>query len=183
MRRALTTAVLSLIVVPLGACTFHGTDTVYTPAQGVNERSGDVDVLNAMIVSSEAGEGRLIAGLANNNAQEGDELAGVTGVGEDSSVQVQLEGGPIELQPEGFVQIADLADTQEGTQILVSGDDVVPGEFIRLSVEFTNAEPVEVHVPVVEPGEDFGDFSTASPPESPSEFPATESPQGEIDVE
>lgn len=179
LRRSLTTAAaLVLLAVPLSACTSAGTDFIYTPAQGVNARDGDVDVLNALLVSSEDGEGRFIAGLANNDQQQGDALTGVAGAGEDASVQVQLVGSGVELQPGGFVQIADLGSRQEGTQILVSGEDVVAGDFIRLSLQFANADAVEVHVPVVEPGEDFGAYSTALPPESPSEFPATELPQG-----
>ena len=170
-RRALTTAALTMLVVPLGACTAHGTDAVYTPAQGVNERSGEVDVLNAMIVSSEAGEGRVIAGLTNNNQSEADELTGISGVEDDSSVQVQLEGGATQVPAGGFLQLAD----SDGPRITVSGEAVSPGSFVRLSFEFGNAQPVELHVPVVEPGEDFADVvspsSSASSPSS-SESPA-----------
>jgi hypothetical protein len=184
LRRALTTAVLTVLVVPLGACTYHDTDAVYVPAQGVNARTSEVAVLNALIVSDEAGEGRFIAGIANRNQEEGVELTGVSGTGESSAVQVQLEGGDTELRPGGFLQLADPGSAQ----IMVSGDEVRAGTFVRLSVEFDNAAPVEVHVPVVEPGTDFtGVMSpTASPTdtESPGDgSEPTETPTAEEDTE
>jgi hypothetical protein len=170
LRRALTTAVLTVLVVPLGACTFHDTDLVYTPAQGVNNRDSDVDVLNALIVSAEDGEGRFIAGLSNGNLEEGDELTAMSGAGEDATVQVELEGGDTELPPGGFLQLAD----EGAARVTVSGEDVAPGEFIRLSLQFGNAEPVELHVPVVEPGTAFAGVVT--PSGSPTT--ETESPSG-----
>lgn len=164
LRRALTTAAL-LLAFPLTGCTFHDTDFVYTPAQGVNDRDGAVDVLNALIVSGEEGEGRFIVGLANNDLEQGDELTGVTGSGEDSGVQVQVDSGETEIPAGGFLQLAD----PESAVVTVTGEDVVPGTFIRLTMEFANAEPVEVHVPVVEPGEDFADVTSSSPSATPTD--------------
>jgi hypothetical protein len=172
LRRALTTATASLSTLPLAACTVAGTDYVYTPAQGVNDRGGTVDVLNALIVSSAEGEGRLVVGLANNDREQGDELTGVSGAREDSGVQVQLAGGKTRIDPGGFLQTADPG----AANIMVSGDAVKPGVFVRLSMQFAQAEPVEVNVPVVEPGTDFAGVmsATASPSGSPSE--SSESP-------
>jgi hypothetical protein len=181
-RRALTATVLTLLVVPLGACTSHGTDAIYTPAVGVNARSDSAAVLNAMIVSGEPGEGRLIAGLSNVNQSEGDELTGITGVEEDASVQVEL-GGPVELPPAGFTQIADMESSEEGGQITVRGEAVEPGAFIRLSLEFANAAPVEVHAPVVSPGEDYSDVVSASPTESETEPPSESETEAESSAE
>ncbi len=181
LRRLLrTAAAITLLPLGLSACTSATTDVVYTPAQGVTERDAEVDVLNALIVSDEEGEGRFIAGLANDNREAGDALVEVSGAGEDASVEVEMKGGAIELEPGGFVQIADIGSQADGVQVIVSGDAVKPGYFVRLSLQFANAETVEMHVPVVTPGEDFGPFISESPsgeastdseprPEEPSE--------------
>lgn len=168
LRRILTTAAAAALL-PLGlsACTSQATDVIYQPAQGVNDRSGDVDVLNALIVTGEEGEGRLIAGLANN-AEEDDEITGVAGAGEDEAVSVEFGGGDTKIPGQGFLQLAD----EGAAQVTVSGDDVMPGTFIRLSIQFANAEPVEVHVPVVSPGEDFAGVVSSTPSESPTESPS-----------
>jgi hypothetical protein len=170
LRRALTTAAATLLTLPLAACTFAGTDYVYTPAQGVNDRDGTIDVLNALVVSSEEGQGRLVVGLANNDQQQGDQLTGVSGADEDSDVQVQLQGGDTEIEPGGFLQTANSG----AANITVTGDVVKPGAFVRLTMQFAQAEPVTVHVPVVEPGTDFAGVTAAteSPSESPSASPS-----------
>jgi hypothetical protein len=171
LRRALTTAAaLALLVTPLAACTTHTTEADYQPAQGVNSRDGDVEVLNALIVSSEDGEGRFVAAMANN-AEEPDEVTGMSGAGEET-VEVVLEGGDTAIPAGGSLRLAE----QGAATIKVSGEDVTPGGYVRLAIQFANAEPVEVNVPVIEPGEEYADLMTESP--SPTEEP-TESPTEE----
>jgi hypothetical protein len=174
LRRALTTAAaLPLLAVPLTACTNAETDAIYQPAQGANNRDGSIDVLNALIVSSEEGEGRFIAGLASTG-QEPDELINVTSAG-DSQVQVSLEPGDTQIPARGFLQLAD----DSAANITVQGEEVVAGGYVRLTLEFAQAEPAEVNVPVVAPGEDFADVASLTPSASPSESPnesPTESP-------
>jgi len=58
-------AVAVLLAVPaLSSCGVNfsaQTDQVYTPAEGALNRDGDVDVLNALIVSDQAGEANSAA--------------------------------------------------------------------------------------------------------------------------
>ena len=52
----LVAGALVLALPLLGACGFDkATDRVYTPAAGTNYRSGDIDVLSAVIVSAQPG--------------------------------------------------------------------------------------------------------------------------------
>jgi hypothetical protein len=138
------------------------TDQIYTPAEGVNERDGDVDVLNALIVAEEDGSGRLIAGLANSTDEEV-ELTAVTGDGND--VQFGTDGGEAAVPPGGFLQLAD----DESALISATGADVVVGEFVRLTMSFSSGEEVDLNVPVVVPGEDFADVELPVGSGSPSE--------------
>jgi len=52
-------AVAALVITPLmTSCGFNQpTDRVYTPSVGVNDRSGQVDVLHALVVSGADGSG------------------------------------------------------------------------------------------------------------------------------
>lgn len=165
LRRALTTAAaLTFLVTPLAACTSHETDFVYQPAQGVNNRDGDVEVLNALIVSSQEGEGRFVAAMTNNG-DEPDEVTGMSGAGEET-VEVVLQGGDTAIPAGESLRLAEPG----AATIRVSGEDVTAGGYVRLAIQFANAEPVEVNVPVIEPGDEYADLMSESP--SPTGSPS-----------
>jgi hypothetical protein len=124
------------------------TNQYYTPAEGVNERSGGIDVLNALVVSDEAGQGRFIAGLSNNSDVTDDALTGVQGSGESADVQ-GTQGSPIEVIRDGFVQLAD------EEPIVLDGEAIVPGRFVEVTMSFQTADAVTVKVPVVTADDDF----------------------------
>jgi hypothetical protein len=155
LRRSIATAAVALAVPVLSACGSNfdaPTDQVYTPGIGVNDRSGSVDVLHALIVSGEDGSGTVIAGLVNNDEQNADALTDVAGAGDDRAITVTVEGAPIEV-PAG--QLHQLAD--EGN-VTVTGDQIQPGRFVELSFSFERGQTVEVEVPVVNADHaDFGD--------------------------
>lgn len=136
----------------LASCGFDKpTDRVYTPSVGVNERSGTVDVLHALIVSGEDGAGTFIAGLANNDTSAADRLTNVTGAGDDSSVTV-TGGGTVEIPAGGFTQLAD-----EGG-VPLEGEALRPGAFVSLTLSFERGESVTVEVPVVDRRGDYEDI-------------------------
>ena len=154
-RRPLLAAV-ALGVTPLVASCSFGTSNFdaqtnqfYTPAEGVNERSGGVDVLNAVIVAEEEGRGRFIAGLVNNSDLEDDALTGVEGSGESADLQGSLET-PIDVVADGFVQLAD-----EGEPVVLEGDAIVPGLFVEVTITFDKAAEATIKLPVVPAEDDF----------------------------
>lgn len=156
--RARQLLALALAVPLLAACSVNfgaQTDQVYTPAAGVNNRDYDVNVLNALIVAEENGTGRLIAGLASRTDEEV-ELTGVAGEGND--VQFGTDGGDAVVPPGGFLQLAD-----EGSALVsATGEDVVIGDFLRLTMSFSNGDEVSLNVPVLAPGQDFADVQLPS---------------------
>jgi hypothetical protein len=140
---ALTAATLALT---LSSCGFEQpTDMVYNPAVGVNDQSGSVDVLNAVIVSGSDGSGTLVATFANNDPEQEATLAQVTAGGEDQ-VQVTLEG-------ETAIDAGSLLNLLDEGGAQVEGEAVVPGAFITLTFLFDGAESATLDVPVVEHGE------------------------------
>jgi hypothetical protein len=150
------------------------TDQVYNPAEGVNDRSTDMNVLNALVVAEEDGSGRLIAGLANTGDEE-IELTGVVGDGND--VQFGTDGGEAAVPAGGFLQLAN----EGAAAISATGEDVQIGEFLRLTMSFSNGDEVDLNVPVVVPGEDYADVEL--PPAPSGGSPAEAEPDVEIESE
>src|SRR4051812_36833755 len=112
---ALSTAALALAVPGVSACGFsYATDRENTNTNGVSDQDGRVDVLNAMIVSGEAGSGTFIASLANNDPTEPISLQSFD-FGSDSTIAVAAFD-PIEVPPHGLVNLSD------GQGIKASGD-------------------------------------------------------------
>lgn len=171
--------VAALFVVPLlAACgTNFGaqTDKVYTPADGVSNRDGMVDVLNALIVSETPGSGRLIGGLVNNDTSTDDQLTGVAGAGNSQGLTVSLAGGDTTIPAGGLLQLAD--DDAANVQIQGDPSELYAGAFARVTFSFANADPVTVNVPVLAPGENYTHVQL-TPSESPSESPKPDKKSG-----
>ncbi len=192
-----STAVAMLLAVPtLSSCATTNfdaqTDQYYTPADGENAREGTVDVLNALIVSEEPGQGRLIAGLSNPGtsgrapvgAESGDsqdsqdtqtevegddELTGVRGVDDFEGVQFSIVEGETAIPAGSMLQLAN-----EGSAVVaVSGDPelVAPGKYVRLAFTFESGEEIEVNVPVLAPGVDYADIEIPEAPVAGSTEP------------
>jgi hypothetical protein len=138
LRRSIAVAALALAPL-LSSCGFdQPTDRVYNPGVGVNDRSGSVNVLNALVVSGADGSGTLVATFTNDKLTEADTLTDVSGAG----ASVTLEA-PVDIAPGGNVSL-----TNE-TEVSVEGERVLPGSFITLRFTFENAETVELEMPVV----------------------------------
>jgi hypothetical protein len=142
-------AALLLSVPALASCAAAQTDEVYTPTKGVNDRSGQVDVLHALVVSDGKDGGRLVAGLVNDNQETEDTLTGVTVA--DGNAQVKVGSGETKIPAAGLLQLADSGSAQ----VLVKG--ITAGGYVRLTFQFANADAVTLNVPVLPPGDDFAD--------------------------
>ncbi|HSE72120.1 MAG TPA: hypothetical protein VLA97_15260 [Nocardioidaceae bacterium] len=172
LRRSIVAAAVLVAVPVLSSCgsNFNApTDQVYNPGVGVNERSSDVDVLHALVVSGAEGSGTVVAALVNQNVTEEDQLTGITAT---EGEQVDLSG-PIEIGPEKLVQLADEQQT-----VSIEGEGIRPGLFVELTFEFANAESVTVEVPVVARRGDFAEVPVPSVAPT-TEAPAEESGEGE----
>jgi hypothetical protein len=145
VRRSIAAAAILLAVPALSACgvSFGAqTDQVYNPSVGVDDQSGEVDVLNALIVSGTNGSGTVVATLVNKNQQHDDTLKGVAGAGQDAGMTVQL-GGDTKIPAGGLLNLA--------TQGAVTARDkrIVPGYFVEITFSFDRAQAITLEVPVV----------------------------------
>jgi hypothetical protein len=174
VRRRLALAALPLAVPVLTSCTVNfdaQTDQVYNPAVGVDDRSGEVDVLNALVVSGGSGSGTVVATLVNNDQARADRLRSVAGAGADTELKV-TPGGPTDIANGGLLNLA------EQGRIVVRGKSVEPGGVVTLTFSFERAEAITVDAPVVANTGSYADVRVpaSSASTAPSES-ATESPE------
>jgi hypothetical protein len=144
-RRALAIAAVLLAAPGISACSrgfSEQTDQVYNPAAGVDDRSGTVYVLNALIVSGTNGSGTIVASLVNTDQEQDDTLTGVAGAGADSSAQVK-PGGETTIPAGGLLNLATKG------QIEITDSRVVPGQLVELRFTFDRGQAVTVRAPVV----------------------------------
>lgn len=139
LRSKVALAAAAAVLTPaLSSCGFdYATDQLYTPAVGTNDRDGDVNVLNALIVSTEAGSGTFIATLASDDL---DEEIVFESLGGDVTPE---RFRPVEI-PRATTGVANLAE--DG--IKVTGD-FQAGNFVTVNLSFDNGQAVELEVPVV----------------------------------
>ena len=169
-RLALSIGALVLAVPGVAACGFnYATDREYTPGNGANNKQGDVDVLNAVIVSSEDGSGTFIATLSNNLSDETISLDSVS-FGSNSTVEV-APFDAIEVPAHGFVNLAN----DQG--IKVAGD-FAPGDFIELSLGFDNGETADLDVHVVAADNEYTDLDNGTGVPAPAGTPSAEESAG-----
>jgi hypothetical protein len=167
-RLALSIGALVLAVPGVSACGFnYATDREYTPANGVNNQHGTVDVLNAVIVSSEEGSGTFIATLSNNSPDEAISLDSVS-FGSNSTVEV-APFDAVEVPARGLVNLAN------GQGIKVAGD-FVAGDFIELTLGFGNGETADLNVHVVAADDEYSDLDNGTGVPAPAATPSAEEP-------
>jgi hypothetical protein len=156
-------AIAALLLAPvLTACGFSAqTDQVYQPAVGVNDRSGSVDILNALIVSGTDGSGTFAGTLVNKDTTEDDELESVSGSGITASRRT------VEVPAAGNARLA------ESGEITLQGSDIKPGAFVELTFSFSSGQTTTMRVPVVEAGGDYADVPLPKASTSPSSSPST----------
>jgi len=159
VRRSIAAATVVLAGPVLSSCGVNfdaQTDQIYNPGVGVNEQSGSVDVLNALIVSGSDGSGTVVATLANNDAQKADTLRDVSGAGADSGLTAQV-GGSTDIPAGGVLNLAE-----EGG-VTVRGDRLEPGKFVEITFSFQRGEAATIKVPVVSASNpDYADVQVPS---------------------
>ena len=180
----LLSAIASAVAVlaTTGACGFdYATDQVYIASEGVDYRSGDLDVLNAAVVSAQEGSGTFVATFTNNSQDAAEQVVGITaGEGEPA---VQVSGfTAVEVGPTGLVNLS------ESPSAVVTGD-FIPGDYVPITIDLREGEDIDLNVPVVAAtdfwegldvsggageGSTGGTGDTESPNESSTE-PSTES--------
>lgn len=143
VRRSIAVAATLLVAPLLSSCGFDApTDQVYNPAVGVDDRKGQVDVLNALVVSGSDGSGVVLASLVNNDEANDDTLRGVSGARKDAGLTIRSRG-------ESPVAAGGLTNLAVDGRVVVRGERVAPGNFVSLTFTFDRGEAITVDAPVV----------------------------------
>ena len=146
-RPALVASAMVLSIAPLAGCASDvdwASEREYTQAAGANDRDGDVDVLNALIVSAEPGKGTVYTALVNNLSDADAQLISITAV--DGAATFVLEE-PIEIPARGIAKVEDSGVTATG--------DFEAGQVVDVTFAFEGAEPVTIGVPVMPATHEF----------------------------
>lgn len=154
---ALAAGLLALSLPLLSGCGMkYATERPYTPAAGVNERADTMNVLGAVIVASEPDAGTFVATLVNNSPSQAlslDEL----GPGTGGSLQADF-GDSISVPSQKYVNLA------EGSQGIDVTGTFGAGDFVPVSLTFSDGSSVSMDVPVVTNcGWYDGDYAAPAP--------------------
>ena len=157
-------AIAALLLAPLlTACGFsEQTDQVYQPAVGSNDRSGSVDILDAVIVTGTDGSGTF-AGTLVSKESKADHLDSVSGPG--------ITSGRVNVEVPAY-GTALLADTGA---VSLEGSDITPGNIVDLTFSFASGQTTTMKVPVVAASGDFTGVPLPSPSASPTRLPSKKS--------
>lgn len=143
------------------------TNQLYQPGPGLENRSSDVYVINAVIVTNGTGNGTLVAALMNQ-VHPGDRLVSTTAT-TSTGKALTVTGGSGTLLPTLMsVQLNDLASGGFGG-IRLTGT-LTAGTIATMTFTFLHAAPVTMDVPVVTQSDQFTsvDVATTPPTTSPS---------------
>jgi hypothetical protein len=147
---AAVTAVLSPVLLAGCAAGFSATSIKpYAPSDGILANSGDLRVLNILVVST--GPSGVVSASIVNRGRSGDTLTDMTSP--DGTVDLTGSG---RLRPKSATHLG--ADTE--TSATISGLTKLPGETITLKLTFRRADPLTVRTVVVAP---TGDYASITP--------------------
>jgi len=149
MRRGSLAAVLAMVCWALSGCAadFNAqTNQQYQPGEGINDRSTDVYVLNALVVADGQGNGTLVGTLLNQ-ATTPDALTSVAAAdGQGQSIRVTKLVSPMALAPQHAVKL------ETDAAVRLTGAGVVSGDFITVQLTFQQAAPLQLDIPVLADG-------------------------------
>ena len=123
----------------------------YAPSDGVLADSGDLRVLNALVVASDSVSSGVISTTIVNRGKRPDRLTEVT----SPAGTVDLTGDG-DLEPGAALQLGAGTDTSA----TITGLTRLPGETITVKLTFRRAEPVTLRTVIVPAA---GDYESVTP--------------------
>ncbi|MCX6396609.1 MAG: hypothetical protein NTV23_08995 [Propionibacteriales bacterium] len=183
-----TAVVVALLAPALAACGFSAqTDKIYQAAQGVDDRTTSVKILNAVVVAEENGSGTFAGSFVN----ESGEAQTLTQVGAEGVTAAKAVAA-ITVAPRRLLNLGDAVKGPQGGPatvplLVLTGTPIEIGRFVRLTFEFSGAGKVVLNVPVVssssEVGREFENVPLPTKPEENSVPSLEETPAGEVTPE
>ncbi len=148
---AAVTAALSAALLTGCASGFDATSIKpYAPSDGILANSGDLRILNILVVST--GANGVVSGSIVNRGTSKDALTDLTSP--DGTVDLTGSG---KIPPKGATRLG--ADT--ATSATISGLTRLPGETITLKLTFQRADPVTIRTVIVPASGDYASITPA----------------------
>ena len=132
-----------MAVAPLAGCSagFDATSIEpYAPSDGVLANSGQLRILNALVVSSNSGTAGVISASIVNRGTKPDEL-----------VDISSPDGTVDLTGDGTLRRSSAVRLGAGTRpaATMTGLTKLPGETITVTMTFRRADPLTIETVVV----------------------------------
>ncbi len=177
----MSVAVAATIALGATGCEFVSpvaTSEIQQVTDGVNARTGSVDIRNALLISDD-GEGARFIGTFVNNSDSDDVTLSIEVGGDTKTIDLPASSR-VDLAAPGSSSTPTAtqgAETNgEGTQgsTPAAGSDVVfdqasvtPGSLVKVYFSYSGAEGVSLNVPVLTTAQ--GEYATLAPTSAPSE--------------
>ena len=162
----------ALVAIALAGCNFftpQSTLVPYDPSDGVSTRVGDVDVLNAVVISEDGVNGNLMFSALNSGTDDVDLTVQYESDGEKVTLDVPVDAGT--TGEFGF---------GEGGQLFLAGIDTPPGGLLPIYFQYGDVQGRQLLVPVLDGAvEQYAPFlptPTPTPTPQPTEAVVTPTP-------
>lgn len=157
-RRTLSAAVAACALSVLAGCSsgFGATSAQpYAPSDGILADSGDIRVLNALVVASDGGRAGVLSMTVANRGTRDDRLTAVSTP--DAGVSFD---GPLELPAGEAVPFTGSGEAS----VTFTGLSRRAGETITIKLEFARTQPVTLRTVVVAAEGEYADLTPAPSP-------------------
>jgi len=141
-RVAASAGLVALMAIALAGCNFitpQATLKPYDPSDGVSVSVGDVDVLNALILSEDGDSGNLVFSALNTGSKDVNLTVQYESGGDKVDLQVPLDAGAT----------TDIGFGDDG-QLFLEGIDTQPGGLLAVYFQYGDAQGRQLLVPVLD---------------------------------
>ncbi|CAN5484499.1 hypothetical protein BH09ACT4_BH09ACT4_19940 [soil metagenome] len=157
----------ALVAVLLAGCNFitpQATLKPYDPSDGVSVKMGDIDVLNALVLSDDGVSGNLVFTALNTSGKTVDLTVQYPSLGAKTDIDLKVA-------PNGTT---DFGGFNGSEQVFLTAIDTAPGSLLSIYFQYGDQQGRQLMVPVLD-----GSLEQYSPflPQTPTPTPvATETP-------
>jgi hypothetical protein len=163
-RVAASAGLTALVAIALAGCNFitpQATLVPYESSDGVSGKVGDVDVLNAVVLSEDGASGNLLFSALNSSDDDVELAVQFESGGERVTIDLDVEAGSIGQFGFG-----------EGGQVFLADIDTKPGGLIPIYFQYGSAQGRELLVPVLDGAQ--AEYSPFLPTPTPTPTPTAE---------
>lgn len=154
------------LALSLTGCNFfvpQWTTTAYDPSDGVSARVGDIELLNAFVITEDGEDGNLVATAVNRGDDDVELVLQFTSNGERTDITVEIPAR----------SSVDLGFGAEG-QLFLAGIDTPPGALLAIYLQYGEQQGRQVLLPVLDGSLSEYAQLLPTPTPTPVESPAPE---------